>query len=325
MHTRNRPTTFLELVGNDAMKASIAELLSKPKEKWPHAFLFSGDNGTGKTTCARILAKVLGAQPLGIVEINASDHRKLEDARELLKEANTLNVFSTVQVFIIDEAQQFLASASQAILKLLEEPPAQVYFIICTTEPNKVLKGLRERCMHYILRPLSDADALLLLKQIKKKEQIKLTPTQADLIIERAQGIPRVLLTSLNLINGCETLAEARLLLDNQTNELKSDIVEIVRGILNVVDEATFQNLLRTHYDTLQNNTEGVRLLIGKYLSKVVISPSNVNIYVRFGEILALFSEPLIESGSYIKLLSNILKAYVIMQELHTRSSTNKG
>lgn len=320
MHNRFRPTAFTEVLGNASVKASIAEILSKPEENWPHAFLFSGDNGTGKTTCARILAKEVGAQPLGIVEINASDHRKLEDARELLKEAGTLNVFSNTQVFIIDEAQQFLSSASQAILKLLEEPPEHVYFIVCTTEPSKILKGLRERCIHYIMHPLSDKEALQLIKKVAKKDHIDtLSKNRAQLLIEKSRGIPRVLLTNLNLIKGCETFSDVRLLLDNQINEGSSEVVEIVRGILNVVDEATFQNLLRTHYDKLQSSPEGIRLMIGSYLSKVVISPSNVSIYTRFGEILALFSTPHTENGDHIKLLSNILKAYSMMQKLRSK------
>src|SRR5688572_17438025 len=154
---RFRPRTFADLVGQDAILDSLRSALSS--KQVPHAFLFSGSRGTGKTTLARILARCLNCErgptpdPCGkcelclsildgsntdVVEIDAASHNGIDDVRALRDSVGYVAMQSRFRVYILDEAHMMSKAAFNAFLKTLEEPPPNVVFILATTEMGKV-------------------------------------------------------------------------------------------------------------------------------------------------------------------------------------------
>ena len=144
LYRKYRPQTFQEVVGQD----HIVELLKNAVKngKVPHAYLFCGGRGTGKTTVARILAKELGCNPEDIIEIDGASNRGIDEIRELREAVRTAPFSSPYKVYIIDEVHMFTKEAANALLKTLEEPPSHVIFILATTDPDRLPQTIVSRC-----------------------------------------------------------------------------------------------------------------------------------------------------------------------------------
>ena len=162
---RFRPTAFEEVVGQPEVLASLEASLRK--ERVPHAFLFCGSRGVGKTTTARILARAVncerspGFAPCGqcaacdailegsasdVVELDAASNNGVEEVRALREQASYAPIRLRRKVFILDEVHMFSRAAFNALLKILEEPPEHVLFVLATTEAHKVPETVRSRC-----------------------------------------------------------------------------------------------------------------------------------------------------------------------------------
>ena len=144
LYRKYRPSTFDEVIGQDHVKTVLQGIINS--DVVPHAYLFSGSRGTGKTTMARIFAKALGTTSKDLYEIDAASHRGIDDIRELRNGVGTLPFDSKYKVYIIDEVHMLTKDAFNALLKTLEEPPAHVIFILATTEPDKILPTIISRC-----------------------------------------------------------------------------------------------------------------------------------------------------------------------------------
>lgn len=147
LYRKYRPQSFDEVLGQDAIVASLKAALDK--KELSHAYLFAGSRGTGKTSIARIFAKSLGVSPNDIYEIDAASNRGINEMKELLSGVATLPFDSQYKVYILDEVHMFTKEAWNALLKTLEEPPKHVIFILATTELHKVLDTIKSRCQVY--------------------------------------------------------------------------------------------------------------------------------------------------------------------------------
>jgi DNA polymerase III subunit gamma/tau len=168
-----RPGSLAEVIGQEHVTEPLARALSSGRTH--HAYLFSGPRGCGKTSTARIIARSLNceqgptASPCGacrscvelapngpgsidVVELDAATHRGIDDARELREKAIYAPAASRFKIYIIDEAHQLTNEAANALLKLVEEPPAHLRFIFATTEPDKIIPTIRSRTFHYGFR-----------------------------------------------------------------------------------------------------------------------------------------------------------------------------
>jgi DNA polymerase-3 subunit gamma/tau len=146
--TRLRPRTFDEVRGNRSTVAALRKLLDGAKlEEIPHAFLFYGPSGTGKTTLARIIAQEIHCDPGDLIEINAADTRGIDTIRELVDNTRVAPLFGPARMVILDEAHQLTSAAQNALLKILEDTPAHTVWAICTTEPDGILKTVHTRCV----------------------------------------------------------------------------------------------------------------------------------------------------------------------------------
>lgn len=148
-----RPRTFEDVTEQVFIKAILSNQLKSGEVK--HAYLFCGGAGTGKTTCARIFASEINKGSGNPIEMDAASQNGVDDVREIIQQAKTKSIDSEYKVFIIDECHAFSNNAWQAMLKIIEEPPAKSIFIFCTTNPEKIPKTIISRVQRYDFQRIS--------------------------------------------------------------------------------------------------------------------------------------------------------------------------
>ncbi|WP_405373538.1 DNA polymerase III subunit gamma and tau, partial [Microbacterium sp. Ld14] len=226
LYRRYRPESFGEMIGQAQVTDPLMTALRS--DRVGHAYLFSGPRGCGKTTSARILARCLncaagptdtpcgtcdscvelsrdGGGSLDVVEIDAASHNGVDDARDLRERAVFAPARDRFKIFILDEAHMVTAQGFNALLKLVEEPPAHVKFIFATTEPEKVIGTIRSRTHHYPFRLVAPAAMLDYVEQLCRTEGVKVEPGVLPLVVRAGGGSPRDTLSLLDqLIAGSD-------------------------------------------------------------------------------------------------------------------------
>ncbi len=218
LYRKYRSKTFEEIVGQEPIVKTLKNALLQ--NKVAHAYLFSGPRGTGKTSIARLFAKALNCeQGLGhqcnvcenckamnnnshpdVIEIDAASNNSVDDARSLIEKVRYSPMLGKYKVYIIDEVHMMSSSAFNALLKTLEEPPSYVVFILCTTEPHKVLPTIVSRCQHYEFKKIDDKDLIKLIKKVLLNEGVSASDEAIHLITELANGGARDALSLLDQI-----------------------------------------------------------------------------------------------------------------------------
>jgi DNA polymerase-3 subunit gamma/tau len=213
LYRKYRPQTFAEVRDQDHIVKVLEGAIKKGEI--PHALLFSGTRGTGKTTLARIFAREIGTSGVDLYEIDAASNRGIDDIRELKEAVHTVPYESKYKVYIIDEVHMLTKEAFNALLKTLEEPPAHVLFILATTEEEKLLDTILSRCQVFRFRSPSRAVLATTVTDVAKKEGFTLLPDAADLIAVAADGsfrdalgvTQKVILASGDKIGGADEVA----------------------------------------------------------------------------------------------------------------------
>lgn len=163
-----RPKTFEDVTEQVFIKAILSNQLKSGEVK--HAYLFCGGAGTGKTTCARIFASEINKGSGNPIEMDAASQNGVDDVREIIQQAKTKSIDSEYKVFIIDECHAFSNNAWQAMLKIIEEPPAKSIFIFCTTNPEKIPKTIISRVQRYDFQRISQDGIVKRLRHICDRE-----------------------------------------------------------------------------------------------------------------------------------------------------------
>lgn len=205
-YLKYRPQSITEL-DNVSVREQLAQILKA--DPIPHAFLFAGPKGTGKTSTARILAKALngddnaeaiakGTSP-DVIEIDAASHRKIDDIRDLISELKFSPLVSKYKVYIIDEVHMLTKEAFNALLKSLEEPPASTIFVLATTDPDALPRTISSRCMNIVFSHANTDDILSMLQRIAKGEGLTFEADFLSYIASHADGSFRDAAKMLNL------------------------------------------------------------------------------------------------------------------------------
>ena len=263
LYRKYRPQTFADVRDQDHI-VSVLEGAIK-KEEIPHAILFSGTRGTGKTTLARLFASAIGTSEIDTYEIDAASNRGIEDIRELKEAVHTLPYESKQKVYIIDEVHMLTKEAFNALLKTLEEPPEHVVFILATTEEEKLLDTILSRCQVFRMHSPSRAVLALTVTDVAKKEGFELKPEAADLIAIAADGSFRDALgvtqkviqasgdtigsaDEVALIIGAPKTATLHKLLEGLHTKNTEQALEAVQdAVTNAVDMKLFSRVLLEH------------------------------------------------------------------------------
>ncbi len=219
LYRKYRPRTFDDVVGQEYITETLKNQVRTGRLS--HAYLFIGTRGTGKTTCARILAKAVNCEHpvngnpcnecaacrgiedgsiLDVVELDAASNNGVDDVRMLRDEAIFSPTTVRKRVYIIDEVHMLSKSAFNALLKILEEPPSHLVFILATTELNKVLPTILSRCQRHSFRRLDAGTVAKRLSYVARKESINLEPDAAKLLGRLADGSMR---DGLSLLDQC--------------------------------------------------------------------------------------------------------------------------
>ena len=198
LYRKYRPHTFAEVIGQDAVVKTLEAAVAAGKPA--HAYIFSGGRGIGKTSLARILASALQVTEKDVYEIDAASHNGVDEIRMLREGAMTLPLESPYKVYVLDEVHMLSKGAFNALLKILEEPPRHVIFILATTDIHKVPETILSRCEVYTLvRPTREV-LTETVKRIAKKEKISIDPAAADAIAELGDGSFRDTLSILQQV-----------------------------------------------------------------------------------------------------------------------------
>lgn len=206
-----RPQIFDEVVGQNHVAHTLKNALTT--NQLAHAFLFCGPRGVGKTTCARILAKVLNCTDLqnevnpcnacsscksfndnasfNIIELDAASNNSVEHIRNLIEQVRFQPQQGTHKVFIIDEVHMLSSQAFNAFLKTLEEPPPYAIFILATTEKHKILPTILSRCQIFDFKRIQNEEIVQQLERIAEKEEIKFEPEALHIIAQKSDGAMR--------------------------------------------------------------------------------------------------------------------------------------
>jgi len=291
LYRRYRPETFAELIGQSQVTAPLMTALKTDRVN--HAYLFSGPRGCGKTTSARILARCLncaegptdtpcgkcascidlsrdGSGSLDVVEIDAASHNGVDDARDLRERAIFAPARDRYKIFILDEAHMVTPQGFNALLKIVEEPPAHVKFIFATTEPEKVIGTIRSRTHHYPFRLVPPAQMLGYLQEVCASEKVTPGPGVLTLVVRAGGGSVR---DSLSLLDQLSAGSEVK----NGKAEIEYDRAAALLGYTHaslldeVVDAFATQNssLVFSSVDKVIQSGQDPRRFVEDLLEKL--------------------------------------------------------
>ena len=225
LYRKYRPRTFDDVAGQEHITTTLKNELKNGRIS--HAYLFTGSRGTGKTSCAKILAKAVNClnphdgSPCGeceicrdidsgrsidVFEIDAASNRKIDSIREIIDEVQTAPHRCKYRVYIIDEVHMLTAEAFNALLKILEEPPKHVVFILATTEVHKILLTIQSRCQRFDFHRIAPHDIADRLLYVAQKEDAQLSDSAAMLIASVSDGAMR---DALSLMDRCLAISRS--------------------------------------------------------------------------------------------------------------------
>lgn len=319
--TKYRPKIWSDIVGQDTTVNRLKNIISNGKI--PNAFLLTGNSGTGKTTLSRILAAYLSCDSEkevkkfvakdcpDIIEINAGADGKVDDIRELINAARFKPQQSKYKIVCIDECQSLLISATNCLLKPLEEPPKHTIYILSSMQPDKLNQALVSRCTPFNLSSVNAKDLSKRLLEIGELEKFKWLDKEVALKISQyANGSVRQAISNLEAV--AQSITEKR----------PKDIDKILESVLNVSDATYAQDILKAIYkqdlsklNSALLSTDNLVVALNKmsYLNMYVIDnltcPNNKKV-AHWGENKSFYSD----IDSKILKDKNILKYLIAVQ-----------
>lgn len=320
LYLKYRPRTISEL-DNTRVRETVRHILSSPTI--PHAFLFIGQKGTGKTSTARIFAKAVNClnnkfsqtssksvEPCNtcancthidsssspdVIELDAASNRGIEDIRNLIKEANFLPMSSRFRVFIVDEAHMITQDAFNALLKTLEEPPASVIFILATTNIEKIPKTISSRCSIINFAKARREEIVSRLNKISKAEGIKIEERLLSFIAKHSE----------NSFRDAIKLLEELIIQNKLTYDEGSAFLGLLQqDFLKLIQEANLKDALKWINEFTQSGGN-IKYLIEQLLDELRISLLAKNGVITDDEITTQF------------VTSDIVKLMKLLTEAH--------
>jgi len=288
LYKKYRPSKLNEILGNEAVITSLSQMLMN--KKLPHTILFSGPSGCGKTTLARILASELGCKDQDITELNMShkDLRGIDGANDITSTLGFRSLSGNVRVIILDEVDQMTPDAQKLMKKPLEDSPEHVWFFLCTTKPEKIIRDIITRSTQMEVEKIDRRKLAGYLRTIAEKEGKVLQTSVSLKIAEKAEGSVRKAMVFLEqILDVPENKQE--LLVNKLATEENEEVLNLCRALMNKQPWPIVSEILKN----LKEEPESVRYAVLGYFNSVLLNSGNS----RAAEIIIRFSEPFYNSG----------------------------
>ncbi len=269
LYRKYRPSNFGDMVGQNKIITVINNAIME--NRLSHAYLFSGPRGTGKTTTAKIIAKMVNCSNLidgnpcntcenclnntsDIIEIDAASNNGVDEIRELRDKINLVPSSGRYKIYIIDEVHMLTIQAFNALLKTLEEPPSHIIFILATTEPNKIPLTISSRCQKFKFLRISEDDIAKRLQYIANEESIEIT---MDAIYEIAKISDGGLRDAINLLDELSVYKDGKITMDDVDNVNGSISTLDIRNFLSYLINGEVAKVV-SFFDDLESNDKSV-------------------------------------------------------------------
>ncbi len=299
--TLYRPKLFDEIVGNTKTIKSIESILNRNRSNIPSSWLFTGPSGCGKTTLARIIASELNCREDDLTELDAADFRGIDNIRDIREQMRYAPIKSKCRVWILDECHQLTKDAQEALLKGLEDTPAHVFFILCTTEPKKLKTTLRNRCIQFTVEPISNKNMIEFLGEVVYGEGKEIGKVVLKKIAENSSGSCRIALQTLETV--LDLPLEEMLERVQTISEKDNAIIDLCRALFKGESWGNVAQILK-NIDGEQ--PESIRLAVMGYCSSILLNGKDSE---QAFIVMDSFKEPLYVNGK----AGLILMAYEAM------------
>lgn len=269
LYKKYRPQNFGDLVGQKDVVNILVEM--GKAMKIPHFLLFTGPSGCGKTTIARILRKKLKCSDADFVEINAAESRGIDTVRDIKATMGLSPLGGKCRVYLMDEVGALTGDAQNALLKMLEDTPSHVYFMFCTTDPQKLKKAIITRATVIKCKEITKEDLAGLVTGVVAKEGL---PPLTDDVVKRlsyvAEGSARKALVLLDSVMRIKDAAEQIEAIE--ANDVKGQAIQICKALLS---KSTSWNQMCQILQSVDEEPESIRWLVLSYCGAVLIKSDN--------------------------------------------------
>lgn len=286
LHIKHRPQDLESFVGNESTTNALAAILNR--EDHPHSFLFTGPSGCGKTTLARIVKNMLGCSDGNFKEIDSADFRGIDSIREIRRTMRLVPLGGGCRVWLLDECHKMTNDAQNALLKALEDTPPHVYFLLATTDPQKLLKTIRTRCSTFEVSLLSEERIASYLKRVVRQEERKIETESLELIARNSLGSMRAALVMLEKV--IDLAPADRSAAIEQAAKEESEVIELCRALLKKDSWKKISSILKGLQD---QEPESIRYAVIGYCKSVLLNSGQE----RAGLIIDEFWEPFFNVG----------------------------
>lgn len=267
--TKYRPQTFEEVCGQNITVTILKKVISEKAFK--NVYLFSGNSGCGKTTCARIFAKAINGGVGEPIEIDAASNSGVENVRSIIESANQRSLVGEYKIYILDECHSFSAQAWQAFLKGIEETPKYTIFIFCTTEPQKIPTTILNRVQRYNFAPISQQEIFNRLMFICQQEHFTNYEETCRFISKMSNNSMREAITYLE-----------------QVSDYSSDLsLEVAKKVFGSI---SYETMFKLTWALQKNDSSNIISILENLFNEGQDLKNFINIYLTFVLDLVKFS-----------------------------------
>lgn len=280
IYNKFRPKTFKNFIGNDVVVKNFRKTFTRKNP--PNSAIISGSFGLGKTTLVRIIKNKLEIHDNDYREMNLASVTGIDNVREIEQDSKNRPLFSNYKIYVLDECQKLSKNALDALLKVIEDCPSFCMFFFCTTEPEKIPKGIQSRCCKFELKPLSLEEIEIVLSNAASKLDYELTEEIIAKIYESCEGSPR---TALSILESILNIPQKDALgLISVASDSSPEARELFQKLLNSSPWFEVATILKT----IKDDPETIRRGCLGYMSAVLLNQKSSN---KFADKCALIIE----------------------------------
>lgn len=270
LYKKYRPKSLDDLIGQDAVVGQIKGLFKS--DNFPHAVLLNGPKGNGKTSIARILRRKLKCSTWDYSEVNCANYRGIDFIRTIERNAGLSPMKGNTKIWVLDECHMLTSEAANAFLKILEDTPNHVYFVLCTTDPQKVISTIRSRCTSFAVEPFNSSSLQKLIQKVCKLEKAKISEEVEDKIVANSDSSAR---NALVLLSKVLSLKDEEAQLDSITrSSTETAGITIARALFDPRIKWNEMAAILKKADL--EDAEGLRWLILSYAKTILLNGGGI-------------------------------------------------